>query len=51
MIKSLRINGQDALENLESGETLKYAGGAVTVHFPNKRHPNDPTDGADCGSS
>lgn len=37
------INGEDVSTLISSGGTLMF--GAASVHFPSKRHANDPTDG------
>ncbi|KAI8468668.1 MAG: hypothetical protein J3K34DRAFT_477443 [Monoraphidium minutum] len=45
LLASLEINGKDVMPQLESGEVLTFAGGAVRVHLPATKHKGDPTDG------
>lgn len=38
-----QVDGQDVMDRLESGPSLKANG--MRVYFPKTRHPHDPTDG------
>ncbi|KAI8463101.1 MAG: hypothetical protein J3K34DRAFT_157700 [Monoraphidium minutum] len=44
---SAKINGRDVAASIGSGDTLDFVAGDATayVHFPQGRHPGEPTDG------